>query len=698
MNASDLDKLITSACRTAEDLGVSVFPVRVEPDPADPAKSTKRPLIKNWQNGAAVSNPEAIEALFREHANAVTHAGIQTGRIVVIDLDGEQAQSWWREHLDMLAMTRTVDTRRMGGKHLFYRVPAHIELRNSAGTIAPGVDFRGVGGFVVDWSLEHPPAVEEVADAPAALIEFLQRASSSREQTDSGNTGSNGSIPPGGRNDYLSREAFRLRKQGASVEQILTALRGLNEARCRPPLAEDEIRTIASGKERVRPGPGADQETAGAPITLGDFYAYMPQHCYIFVPSREMWPASSVNARIPPIDVGAGKTIKASAWLDQTQAVEQMTWAPGLPIVIKDRLISEGGWIERPGCRTFNLYRPPAPHIGDPNEAGPWLAHLERLYPDDAAHIVRWFAHRVQRPEEKLNHALVFGGAEGIGKDTVLEPIKYGVGPWNFAEVNPQQVLGRFTPHLKSVVLRLSEAHDLGDTDRYALHEKLKTLIAAPPDVLRCDEKNLREHSVVNVLGVIITTNHEDGLYIPGDSRRYFVAWSEITKEDYAQNYWQDIYHWYYQEGGIGHVVAHLKALDLSGFDPKAPPPRTPAFWRTVNTGRAPEEGELADALEALYASHSRAGAEQETPAAVTIGRIAPFASESFRLWLTDRRNSRQIPHRMRAVGYTAVPNKDAKDGLWKVDGKRQVIYARRELAERERLIEADKLTRGDRP
>jgi hypothetical protein len=411
-----------------------------------------------------------------------------------------------------------------------------------------------------------------------------------------------------------------------------------------------------------------------------------------------MWPASSVNARIPPIDLGAGKTIKASSWLDQTQAVEQMTWAPGLPIVIKDRLISEGGWIERAGCRTFNLYRPPAPQIGDPNEAGPWLAHLERLYPDDAAHIIRWCAQRVQRPQEKLNHALVFGGAEGIGKDTVLEPIKYGVGPWNFAEVNPQQVLGRFTPHLKSVVLRLSEAHDLGDTDRYALHEKLKTLIAAPPDVLRCDEKNLREHSVVNVLGVIITTNHEDGLYIPGDSRRYYVAWSEISKEGYPPNYWHDIYHWYYQEGGIGHVVAYLQALDLSDFDPKAPPPRTPAFWRTVNTGRAPEEGELADALEALNSSLNPGCAEQDSPPAVTISHVAPFASESFRLWLTDRRNSRQLPHRMGAVGYTAVPNKAAKDGLWKVDGKRQVIYARRELAERERLIEADKLSRGGRP
>ncbi len=63
---------------------------------------------------------------------------------------------------------------------------------------------------------------------------------------------------------------------------------------------------------------------------------------------------------------------------------------------------------------------------------------------DDADHIIMWLAHRVQRPQEKINHALVLGGAQGIGKDTLLEPVKRAVGPWNFAEVSPQQMLGRF--------------------------------------------------------------------------------------------------------------------------------------------------------------------------------------------------------------------------------------------------------------
>ncbi len=167
------------AVRIAEELGAAVFPVLVEDDPAHPGKTVKRPLVKGWSNGAARSTPEGIEALFAEHPES-THVGLQTGRLLVIDLDGEAAQSWWREHVDMLPPTRTQRTRRPGGLHLYYTLPSGVELRNSAGKIAPGVDIRASGGFVVDWSTEHPPAVDEVTEAPASLVEFIRAAGNAK--------------------------------------------------------------------------------------------------------------------------------------------------------------------------------------------------------------------------------------------------------------------------------------------------------------------------------------------------------------------------------------------------------------------------------------------------------------------------------------------------------------------------------------
>ena len=63
---------------------------------------------------------------------------------------------------------------------------------------------------------------------------------------------------------------------------------------------------------------------------------------------------------------------------------------------------------------------------------------------------------------------------------------------------------------------------------------------------------------------------------------------------------------------------------------------------------------------------------------------------EVSRQWLKDPRNRRQIPHRLEAAGYVPVRNDaDKHDGQWKVGGKRQTIYARRELSLRDRYLAA---------
>jgi hypothetical protein len=427
-----------------------------------------------------------------------------------------------------------------------------------------------------------------------------------------------------------------------------------------------------------------DAEPRG--VTIGDFYAYMPGHSYLFVPSRELWPAGSVNSRLPRMPSCGDKKIPASAWLDQNRAVEQMTWAPGEPMLIGDRLISEGGWITRDGVSCFNLYRPPTIAPGNAAEADRWLDHVHKVFGDDADHLVQWVAHRVQRPWEKINHAIVLGGPQGIGKDTTLEPVKSAVGPWNFHEVSPQHMLGRFNGFLKSVILRVSEARDLGDVDRFRFYDHMKSYTAAPPDVLRVDEKHLREHSILNCAGVVITTNHKaDGIYLPADDRRHYVAWSRLSRDDFVPDYWRNLWGWY-AHGGARHVAAYLTERDISKFDAKAPPPKTAAFWDIVDASRAPEDAELADALDQLG-----------SPDATTLGAIQHRATGDFEEWVRDRKNRRAIPHRLERCGYVPVRNSDADDGLWKIQGKRQVIYARNSLPLRDQLAAANKLTRHGR-
>src|SRR5262249_42718556 len=155
----------------------------------------------------------------------------------------------------------------------------------------------------------------------------------------------------------------------------------------------------------------------------------------------------------------------------------------------------------------FNYYKPP-PDLppGNPAKAEQWLEHAHKLFGDEADHVIQWLAQRLQHPEEKINHALAFGSeGQGIGKDSLLEPVKGGVGHWNFQEVSAQQVLGRFNGFLKNVILRINEARDLGVANRFALYDHLKAYTAAPPDTLRIDEKFTPEYAIFNCVGIIIT-------------------------------------------------------------------------------------------------------------------------------------------------------------------------------------------------
>jgi Family of unknown function (DUF5906) len=492
--------------------------------------------------------------------------------------------------------------------------------------------------------------------------------------------------------DVAEEEARRWKKQNTN---------GINEQKDRPevkgnghpgnsppdPLAWDSSQ---ADNEDHQP----EREEGG--ISLADFFAFMPMHNYIHAPSRQTWPATSVNARLPPVALidaqgqpmldGKGKpeTISPTAWLDKNKPVEQMTWAPGLPLVIHDKLILEGGWIDHWDAAVFNLYRPPQIAPGDPAQAGPWLDHISLIYPDEGEHIVNWLAHRIQRPQEKVNHALVLGGAQGTGKDSLLEPVKYAVGHWNFAEVSPQQVLGRFNGFLKSVILRISEARDLGEFDRFKFYDHMKSYTAAPPDTLRIDEKNLREYNIANCCGVIITTNHKvDGIHLSADDRRHFVAWTSLQKEDdcFHSGYWKKLWG-YYQYGGLRHVVAYLRQHDISSFDHKAPPPKTAAFWAIVDANRSAEEAELADAIDKLG-----------NPDAFTLQQLVQITSDSgLADWLNDRKNRRMIPYRLEQCSYAPIRNPGPEDGLWKLNNKRQVIYAKTALPLRDQIQAARRM------
>jgi putative DNA primase/helicase len=273
-------------------------------------------------------------------------------------------------------------------------------------------------------------------------------------------------------------------------------------------------------------------------IKISDFIAYLPMHSYIYIPTRDLWAAVAVNSQLSPMPVlnedgnraigpatkdksgemqpGKPLSVRANVWLDRNQAVEQMTWAPGLPMLIHDRLISEGGWFDHPGATCFNLYRPPTIKHGDPAKAGRWVDHVKKVYPDDADHIIKWLAHHVQHPDIKVNHNLVIGGQVGVGKDTLLAPAVQAVGPWNCSEVSPEDLFRPFNGYLKAVLLRVSEALDMGDVSKFQLHERMKVMARHRPTCCASTRSTSRSTTSSTSSECSSTTNYKtEGLYPP---------------------------------------------------------------------------------------------------------------------------------------------------------------------------------------
>jgi hypothetical protein len=382
-----------------------------------------------------------------------------------------------------------------------------------------------------------------------------------------------------------------------------------------------------------------------------------------------MWPNASIDERLPPTPLlGAngkpvknkqGKVvmIKATERLAKERSVVALTWDPGKPEFIHDCVVVDGGYIRKLGATTYNFYRPPPEiKLGDAAQATRWVEHWRTLYPNDTDHIVAWFASRVQRPGIKINHALLLGGAPKIGKDTLLEAVVHTVGTWNIKNIKLNHLVSKNNEFFKSLIVRLSEVRDVGErgaTDLYRLNDHMKDMLATPPETLRINEKYINEYYILNLAGMVITTNYRDALKLPANDRRHYVAFSERRGEEFPAEYWNEFWRWY-ESGGFAHVAALLYQYDLSNFDPKAEPRKTDAFHYMVMTSRGAAYGELADAIDALGNSQ-----------ALTIDELMVVAPGLE--WLRDVTRRAATGHRISDCGYIAIQNPTAKDGLWRI-------------------------------
>ena len=149
--------------------------------------------------------------------------------------------------------------------------------------------------------------------------------------------------------------------------------------------------------------------------------------------------------------------------------------------------------------------------------------------------------------------------------------------------------------HLECEVLVLNELRDSDAGARRALANKLKPLLAAPPEYLSVNRKGLRPYDALNRLLVVAYSNEQVPLVLDSSDRRWLVLKCVGGRMDPADA--ELLWSWY-ANGGYDAVAEYLYARDVSRFNPGAAPIRT-RYWETlVSDGRSPAEELLIDMIE----------------------------------------------------------------------------------------------------
>jgi hypothetical protein len=203
----------------------------------------------------------------------------------------------------------------------------------------------------------------------------------------------------------------------------------------------------------------------------------------------------------------------------------------------------------------------------------------------------------VQHPDRKVNHAILHGGNPGSGKDTMWAPFFYAVGGDSHTNIKKLDNKDLNTPwgyHLECEVLIINELRQPEASDRRALENSLKPVIAAPPEYLTIQRKGLAPYEAVNRLQVVAFSNERVAITIPSNDRRWFVIWSDSNRmEDEAS---ARLWRWY-KSGGMAAVAAWLGARDVSAFNPGATPMMTEAKAIMIESGMSGAESFLVEMM-----------------------------------------------------------------------------------------------------
>lgn len=254
----------------------------------------------------------------------------------------------------------------------------------------------------------------------------------------------------------------------------------------------------------------------------------------------------------------------AKGWLEWPQRAElrRMAYAPGAPQTTE--------------ANEYNLWRGwgCAPTAGD---ITPWTKLLDFLFSADSAArtwFERWCAYPLQRPGAKLYTAsVIWGIVHGTGKSLVGYSLGKIYGQ-NFTEIGEEQLHASFNEWAESKQFVLGDDITSGERrgQNSFIIEKLKNLVTQQR--IRINAKFVPSFEIIDCINYYFTGNQPDLVFLEDTDRRYFVH--EVVGNPLAREFYVSYDKWLNSTGAAA-LFAHLLALPLGDFDPKAAAPWTQA-------------------------------------------------------------------------------------------------------------------------
>jgi hypothetical protein len=572
-------------------MGFRVFPLKPR---------TKLPAIRAYSQ-LATRDEDTIRYWASLWPDA--NVGISTNGLWALDLDakpGKRGDLEIYRFCDSLPETYSQIT--PNGEHHVFQDPS--PCRNTVGLIAPGIDTRGEGGFIVgagsvtDKGEYRWTGQPHVALAPRWLVDQLRcivlpveptrepvappdlEAASKYLQTLAPLA-----VEGAGGDATTYRVASHVRDLGLDQADCLKAMLDWWNDRCSPPWTPDDLAVKVGNAYRYAQNAqgSANPEAEFKPIEspaesdpdpvdqMNRQYAYAlvgNNGCVLWETTdhegrfdlRHLHP-ETLHTYLGRIKNGSGKAKALSEkWLNspKRRTYDGVVFAPGKTV-------------EK---RFYNLwqgfaYEPLAPGEKPSRDAdlalGAFIEHLNIGVCNSDDTLAKWltgyFAHMIQKSWEKPLVSLMFRGNKGTGKDAIVDRVGALLGQHYLSTAKRRYLFSNFNSHLENLLFFvLNEAFHCYDRQ---IDGTLKDLVTGRTHVI--ERKGQEPYPVANLLRIAVVGNEDVLGKVTWDERR----WAAFTVNNTRRRdkpFFKSM-RVRMEEGGYRLLMRYLLEFDLTDID-----------------------------------------------------------------------------------------------------------------------------------